>query len=429
MHMNWIRAAVIAVPLFAGSSAFAQSEEIPTAPAAFQIFSRWTTTATNGGIGTQGTPVTLTWSFVRDGVNIPAGVGEPAAPSNLIANFDSRFGTSASLATRPWFRFFNDSLNRWASISGLTYNYEANDDGAAFPAAGVSNGTAGVLGTRGDIRIAGKPIDGAFSVLAYNYYPNSGDQVLDTQETMLFDNPANDYRSLRNTITHEAGHGLGLNHVASSYPTLMNTSLNNAFDGPQLDEILGAQRNYGDAREKGNGNDNAATSDSLGTFIGAGSASVGTNGATTGVALTDTDFLSIDDETDVDVFSFTLTPGLKVALTLDPKGPTYTQGPVTNPATAGTTFDASAQSDLTLTLLGTDGTTVLGFANALGLGGTETLSQVLLAGGTYYARIAGLTADAIQLYQLDLNVSLAPEPTALAAVALLGVGLRRRRTA
>ncbi|HEX8341946.1 MAG TPA: matrixin family metalloprotease [Tepidisphaeraceae bacterium] len=411
----------------------------PSLPAPFRIANRWTSTSTNGSTGAQGTPITLRWSFLRDGVTVPDSDGplqpdgsgsDVAAPSALISNFDARFGTSASLETRPWFRFFNDSFNRWAQLSGVTYAYEANDDSASF----FTNGQVGV---RGDIRIGAKPIDGASNTLAYNYFPNAGDMVLDTQETTAFNSTTNDYRSLRNIITHEAGHGLGFDHVESSNSgQLMEPFLSTSFDGPQLDDILAVQRNYGDAREKSGGNDNAANADSLGTFAGAGSASVGTAtpDTITAIPLAATDFVSIDDESDVDLYSFTVAPGSIVTLTLDPSGYSYLEGPQNSvPSTdpnfvPQTTFDASLQSDLTLTLLGIDGTTVLDSSNLGGLGVTESLSETLLAGGTYFARIAGLTADRIQLYQLDFAVTV-PEPTALAAVALLGLGLRRRRAA
>lgn len=468
MRMNWIQAAVVMVPVlgFAGtasaishgsaghscpscaiaaSGARAGGEALVEADgtaelAPFQIGDRWTRTATNPNTGGQGDPITLRWGIVADGTSISAGTGAPEVVSGSILRsfLDSQFGAGpggSDLTQRPWFSLFSSSFNRWSQLAGLSYVYEPNDDGVQINGS-TSTSFQGVVGVRGDVRIGGHSIDGqaGSNILAYNYFPDGGEMVIDTDNTSFYVPTGTGPLGTRNVIMHEHGHGLGFNHVESNNSTqLMEPFVSVAFDGPQLDDVLAVQRNYGDAREKGNGNDTAASADSLGTFVGAGSASVGTNGATTFVAPTDADFLSIDDESDTDLFSFTVLPGSQVTLTLDPKGPTYNQGPQgSGAAGTQTSFNASLQNDLTLSLIGSDGTTVLDFANAFGLGGTETLSEVLLLGGTYYAKIAGLTVDTIQLYQLDLAVALIPEPATLAAASLLGVGLlgrRRRRTA
>ena len=151
----------------------------------------------------QGDPLHLTWGIVNDGLNIPNGVGEGAAPSNLRTRLLTIYGSEAAYLSH-----FQSVFDRWSSISGLEYTQETNDDGASF----VSS--VGVAGTRADIRIGGKDIDGNSGILAYNYFPDSGDMVIDTNDT-FYDNTSNNSRRLRNVVSHEHGHGVGMDHVNS----------------------------------------------------------------------------------------------------------------------------------------------------------------------------------------------------------------------
>ena len=138
----------------------------------YVLNNRWTTTATDGGGLVNGDPTTITWSIVPDGTGIP---GDPS--SDLISAFDFAFGDGpggSDLTQRPWFTYFQQGMERWGELSGLTYVYEPNDDG-------VNNfGANGILGVRGDVRIGGSNQDGPGSVLAFNAFPNGGDMSLDT---------------------------------------------------------------------------------------------------------------------------------------------------------------------------------------------------------------------------------------------------------
>src|SRR5690606_8662652 len=133
--------------------------------------SRWTVTATNGYGLKQGDPTTLTWSIVPDGVAISGAIGEPSAPSNLRAFLNGIYGSEAA-----WLPIFQQVFDRWSEITGITYVYEPNDDRVAL------FGSPGVRGVRADLRIGGHRIDGNSNVLAYNYYPNNGDMVIDTAD-------------------------------------------------------------------------------------------------------------------------------------------------------------------------------------------------------------------------------------------------------
>lgn len=396
-------------------------------PAAFQLVTRWSQTFTDGSGLVLGQPTTITWSIVPDGTNIPAafpGNGEVTGPSNLIAQLDTAFsvppGAGTDYTTRPWFFIFEDPFTRWSELAGLSYSY-VSDDGVEMNNANI--GTA----TRGDVRIGGHNISGPGSILAYNYYPNRGDMVIDTSDISFFSNSTNTHRAGRNIIAHEHGHGMGIAHLESNNGQfLMEPFLSTAFDGPQFDDILSAQRLYGDALEKNGGNDTAGTAWDFGPLSQGQNASIGFHAGTTTVSPAQSSFVSIDDESDVDFYEFTLTEEAGVWINLFPRGPTYNEGPQGGTQSAFYTY---ALSDLVLTLFDTDGTSVLSSADLRDLGGHERIFEVL-ASGTYFVQVGGLTANRIQMYELQVMAGAIPEP---ASVALLGLGamilLGRRRAA
>lgn len=370
----------------------------------------WLSTA-SGNRSANGDPVTLTWSIVPDGTSIIDNndFGNLGG-SDLIASFDTEFGGDPNgnpnndLQVRPWFQYIEQSFQRWGDLSGANYIYEPNDDGAN---AGSSS-PDGLLGVRGDLRIAGASIDGNSSTLAFNYFPDHGDMVLDTDDTNgLFGNSANNFRGLRNVIMHEHGHGFGVLHVESSTDDLlMEPFINNSFDGPQLDDVRAIQFYFGDANEKSNGgqgNGTAGNATSLGLIAGGNSASVGSDAdvPTLAIGPNDADFVSLANLADTDFYSFDVDHAATITATLTPLGGQFTQGSVGSTPTA---FDASARSNLVLAIFDTNGTSPLATVNATGQGGIETIADLQLPGaGQYFARVTGLD-DTIQLYELELAV-------------------------
>jgi len=364
---------------------------------------RWTSSATTTLASAQGDPLTLTWGFALDGTTI-VGKGvdseNAADPNILIASLNAQFGaptTPGDLTTAPWFNSFASSYNRWADLSGLTFIYEPNDDGASMGGVFAS----GTLGVRADMRIGGRNLDGPSNVLAYNYSPASGDMVIDTSDIPgVFSNNL----AFRNMIMHEAGHGLGFAHLESNNSNhLMEPFLSTAFDGPQLDDILAVQRNYGDALEKNGGNDTVATATSLGALTS--TLSIGTLGDSTVVLPTQTDFISIDGASDIDFFSFSVSSAGTLGVTLTPRGTTYNEGPQNGTQTA---FNTKALANLMFNIFGTDGTTLLGTASGNAAGLNESISGLALnSSGTYFIRVAqeAGSPDNIQLYGLDLSFS------------------------
>ncbi len=370
------------------------------APAPFSRFqfndgARWSTTATNGGGLGQGDPTVITWSIVPDGTSIFGYNGEPTAPSNLHAWLNGIYGSQA-----VWLALFQQVFDHWATLNGVTYVYEPNDDGSPWTSTNIA---AGVLGVRGDVRISAHLIDGNSGVLAYNFFPDFGDMVLDSADN-TYNNLSGNSLILRNILAHEHGHGLGLNHVCPVNQTkLMEPFLATAFDGPQFDDILATNRGYGDALES---NDSPGTATSLGSIASGGSALV--------------DDRSIDDNSDPDFFAFTVAAGTDASATVVPLGELYLSGPQNANGTCsmGTNYNPVDNQDFTLRILDTNGTTVLASANNTNAGSSESLSNVALPGaGTYYVDISGPNNEA-QLYDLSLDIGSTGGGGALAAANL-----------
>lgn len=350
---------------------------LPQPPEGFRFGSRWSTTATDGGGLNQGDPTVITWGLVDDGLSIPGAIGEPVAPSNLRARLNEIYPGGEA----EWFPIFEQIWDEWASFIGVTYVYEPNDDGAPI------FDSPGVVGVRPDVRIGGHLIDGNSGVLAYNFFPNNGDMVLDTADN-FFENLTMQSLGMRNVLAHEHGHGMGIRHVCPVQQTkLMEPFVSFAFDGPQHDDVLTSNRLYGDREEP---NDIAADATDLGML---------------GEVPTEINTLSIDDAADPDFFAIDLEAGAMVSATLTPVGFTYLEGQQ-NPdgtCTAGTNFNSLVFSDLGFDLVDRNGTSVLTSVDVNGPGGVETLTDFSVgSAGTYYLRVFG-DANQVQLYNLQAS--------------------------
>jgi hypothetical protein len=392
--------------------------------------SRWGETATDGsGLGL-GDATTITWGFLGDGTAIsPAVSGESSDASDLVGFLDTNLGAGAGgsdLTNRPWFAVFDSIFDRWDAVSGLSFSYEANDSGQALDGTVAPRGQLGVVA---DVRIGGHSIDGQSggNTLAYNYFPDHGDMVIDTDNVSFYSNSSSNYIGLRNVLAHEFGHGMGLPHVtANNSRQLMEGSINTSFDGPQIDDIHQAQVRYGDNWEGNGGNDTFSVATDLGIFNGTGM-QIGTD-ANMGTSVVEVDpnqvdFISIDNDTDVDFLEITLDGIYDMSFALDMVGPTYDHD-------GDSAYSLANQSDLDMVLLASDGTTVLGDSNNSGLGVSEQIDMILEA-GTYYLQIIG-NNDATQFYQFEASgFSAVPEPGSMLALGAFGALLigRRRRTA
>jgi len=280
--------------------------------------STWGYTSTDGSL-TPGVPFTITYSFVPDGTEITT-AGYGTAESNLYFQVNSTFPGNMNAFKEK----VAESLNRWSEFTNITY-VEVSDDGEVW-------GAFGAPGLRGDVRIAMMPLG---SPLAVNQYPAyGGDMILDSQDIATFSNSANDFRTLRNTLMHEHGHGLGLKHNMPTNGTkLMEPYLNTNFDGPQEDDIRGAQFLYGDGLEYNDEFTNNA-------FIDGTLEPVADVGVITHVI----EDVALERDGAVDWYGFGCDPGTPIAVRLEPIGTTYEQAPQDNPTNVSTVNAKAARN-------------------------------------------------------------------------------------
>lgn len=362
--------------------------------------------------GAQGTPFNLTWSFVPDGLSISSGVGEPVANSELFARMDTLFGGNRAL----WIAQFQACFDRWSELTGLTYTRITNgvddwDDGGAWGNIGGP--------TRGDSRISMKNIDGGSNILAYNNFPSSGgDMVIDRSES--WQNAANSFRFLRNTIMHEHGHGIGLLHVCPTNNTkLMEPFLNTNFDGPRHDDIRAGQRHYGDPFEP---NDSAAAATDLGALSIGGSVMLGT---LPGPAIANTALLSIDGDSKQDFYQVTTSEVATINATVTPRGFNYDSSQQSGGSClSGNFINTLSTVDLSMQILDTDGVTVLATGAANPAGQVETASAVAVPAGTYFVRVFE-NGNPIQSQLYEISVA-AQSPTPIPPLAEVGGVLKNR---
>jgi hypothetical protein len=355
---------------------------------------RWT--------GVAGSPISLTWSFVPDGVLLPGLSGADAA-STLFSTMDTRFSSAGGRAV--WIAQFQASFDRWQAISGINYTRVRSgtnewDDGAAWGNARSA--------TRGDVRIGMRTLDGVNGVLAFNQFPDNGDMVIDSSEG--WQASGNNFRFLRNVIMHEHGHGLGFAHSCPIANTkLMEPFLSTAFDGPQQDDIRAVQEFYGDVNEP---NDSTTSFTALGNLAAGSTTNLG---AVPSPTPANSAILSIDASSDSDYYQFTLDAPRLVNITVTPVGSSYLTLPQNQNGscpTTGTNENSLAAANLVFDLRN-NLNSILRTVNANGAGLAETTTGMLLSPtGNFFLRVyasGGLSST--QLYRISItvqNANLAP---------------------
>ena len=389
---------------------FAENMPVPTRFAAsieamfLEAQLRYNASASWTGTG-QGT--TLRWSFVPDGLTIPSGIGEPTAPSNTFATFDSQFGGNRAL----WIQQFDRSFQRWEDLTGLNYQRVTSggndwDDGAFWGASGSS--------VRGDIRIASKFIDGGSgsNVLAYNSFPTNSDMVMDSSNN--WGSASSSYRFLRNVVMHEHGHGLGYSHICPAVGiSLMEPSIILSFDGPQHDDIRGGMRGYGDINEPDNSTGQATD---LGLLASGQSVTLGTLPAQPQASPQPSfsSSLSLDANGEQDFFEFSVSTPAIIDFSLTPVGRNYDDSNQNGNGSCGSgnPIDSRDIANLAFQILDSGGSPIISVDNAQ-VGQTESTTGLLLANaGNYFIRIYETnTPGETQLYSGQLDVTGAAECT------------------
>ncbi|MDG2324314.1 MAG: matrixin family metalloprotease [Akkermansiaceae bacterium] len=392
----------------------------PQAATQFDETDRWGRTATYNSFfedNEQGKPTTLRWSFIPDGTSIFGFNDEPTSDSDLIEFLDARYGVSgggSDLTTRPWFAVFQAVFDNISELTGVSYIYESNDDGAGFAQFSLPSGS---IGTRGDIRIGGHFIDGesGSNTLAYNFSPSAGDMVIDTGNPVFYGNTSSNSLNLRNVVEHEHGHGLALGHVCPINQTkLMEPFISRQFRGLQLDDIFSLNRLYGDYFEKHDSsirnNDSPGNAAPLVLSVG-GSYS--------------RDYLSIDDNSDQDFYLLEDVPSgslitYRVVPVATPGG--FVEGPQNSDGSCspGSLFDFTSIHDLDIAILSPNGGTVLSQATSEPIGEREEIvSFSVPSTGDYYLRVTGGSANSAQLYTLEVDLAPSPGPPPAAPSGLI----------
>jgi len=366
----------------------------------------WTGNGLLGG-GTLARRASLTYSFPPDG----AMWGTPGSQqaNQLSANLTTVFGAANLDQGRELLR---QCFANWRRNSGLTYT-EVADSGIAMDLSSTRRSTVG------DIRVGSVP-QGSTGVLAYNYFPQAGGDT--TFNSSYFSSPGaygnanNTYRYLRNVMTHEHGHGLGLGHqTPCNNSKLMEPFINTNFDMVALDDRRGTMRAYGD-RFAGNVAETTArnfgdlTTPILRSVI---ERDMSTNGQH-----------STGNPTGADWYRFTISTAQSVAITVTPTGVTYQAADQTGGCdpTVGPNVNSLNAGNLAVTLNDAVGTSVLFSANANLNGGSEFISAGTLNPGTYTVRVFDVgpndaADERVQTYNLTIRVGVAKAPpTAFAGV-------------
>lgn len=344
---------------------------------AFQSAGRWNVTALDpDSQGLQGDPTILTYSFPPDGTFIPEAEGFPQGVNDLHAYLDFIYDGDR----QAWQDLYHQAFARWGELCGITYQFEPHDDGVPL----FQN--PGVPGVRGDLRLAGNWIDGPGNVVAFNPFPSNGDMVIDTADT-VFSSTLGNSRLLRNVIGHEHGHGMGQLHVCPIEANkLMEPTVSTLFDGPQFHDVLTAQRLYGDTLEP---NDTLVEASEIGDVEPEEFISI--------------ELVSLDDDTDVDVYRFTLLERTVVRATVTPLTEEYQAGVQTDSCTEPAPYDPIDFLDPEIALLSESGL-VLASGASEPRGEPET-AELILDPGVYFVEVRGSIpiGDQIIAYRLDLD--------------------------
>lgn len=364
-------------------------------------------------------PAHLTFSFPPSNTTWGGLYSYPTGPNVLPARLLTEFGS-----LERGREFLRQCFATYELACGITYD-EVADDGAAMS----NSETRSAF--RGDIRVGG--FDGACgSCLAWDAFP-SGDGIVDEgggdmcirtdfywdTDGSYYRNPENNYRYLRNTFTHEHGHGTGAIHVVPCNETKnMEPFISTAYDTLEIDDIRGLQRSYGDRYAGNHSKDDAHSFGNLNTIFTVGEGVyerwLSVNTAT------------IANNTDEDWFRFTISETSDIYINVFPIGGNYVYGQQSDSCT-GTTVNVNASSAGDLGLYFYNDTDVgYQYASLTGEPGeSETLNIDNLPAGTWYFRVRNMqTPDSVDGYVQLYNLTVRVDNGRLPPIAKMGVNKR-----
>ena len=356
-----------------------------------------------------GDPMIITWSIVPDGTRmpnnfVPSGVKKV---SDFIAGMDKAHRVAADditddLQQRPWFKILEKSFDKYASKTGLTYIYEPHDTGDRMD----FTSSIGKKGSVGDVRIGGLSLaSSTLDLRAYSGLPGGSGQapniVFNTSHKLLASPRDFDF-----LLVHENMHNVGINHIlVNSDPrlTAIASMGGGTGNGPQFNDLLGLHRRYGDVNEKGQGNDTVKLATDLGEFSESNQLSIGMDAGPLTVKSKQTDFVSIDGSTDLDVYKFTIagttaepTP---VTIDLTPRGSKY-EYVLEGVRSGALRIDASKLTNLSFTLINSAGRKVS--IDETKRGEKESYS-IKLRPDDYYIEVKG-RENKPQFYSLEIKL-------------------------
>jgi hypothetical protein len=344
-------------------------------------------------------------------------IGELVNTINLNAGFNASIGAGVT-GTTPCTVFKGSQ----------TANLSAGAPLAAFTTQNA------VAPERGDIRIAMRPLPASIIASVSPPASDGGDIILNSTLQWTLGTNA---RVLQNTVARAVGEALGLAQVCPNDKTkLMEPILNLSVTAPQIDDIRGIQRLYGDVLNlsaAGFGasptrqtvfepNDDPLKSSSVpdGPWPLGGITLAGDSTFEVG--------LSLDDVSDKDFMVFSLGPtppatpismNVLVRITVTPVGGTYNVGPV-DTACAGTPLNAGAVFNPRVNLFSNapaglplgagspaSATPFSSFIDTAGAGSPEVVTARLFTSGTFIIGISATGAASTQslLYNLKIEVA------------------------
>lgn len=400
-------------------------ESVTGGPAFVNRFNVDTQTYVGAGVlgaSRQSTAAQLTYSFPPDVMSWGNGGVGSTGPNDLYRSLVSAYGANDFNNADIGREFIRLGLAVWRKWCGLSYS-EVTDNAASYSTA--TGPRPGV----GDTRIGGSNVANP-SFIAYNNFPNNGsDMFFDTFQFgggSFYTNATNNFRNLRNTTTHEHGHGLSYIHqVPCDGSKIMEPAITTSIDGLGIDDLRGGHANFGD---RFSGNHTSATAVNLGDITAAPAGKslkfrfLSTNGALSPMNPAGADWFRIESSV----------AGRTLVVRATPVGGTFNTGPqmaVPGNICAGASSSVNASQAGTLRVeLFVDPNAAPTFSNTAAAPGSGASIGLAYGTGQRFIRVSDIGPNpaanqVIQLYDLEIDITPvgSPNPTPSDPYCIAGI--------